>query len=254
MKQRNVKVGLCLLLLSNNLIGQNCHAEREYFPFLDMESQSNVVVTGSDFFGDGVACPPQYSNALSNRNFFTEDEQKLISEVLVKYTNVTASVAPTGTVLVRSYTTNDTVKARGKLFSFEKTVSRFQYTNSEAVEEVTISVWLFASFRTNGNDGYDVSINPTGGGSLLQFTQVKHGLANGFLAAFDDLKPQGSTWDYKRADFTRGTLSQFTQYTNGLVFGKYFIWNPRNGHLAVEAEFKKPCDFAKHRTDLNMAQ
>jgi hypothetical protein len=250
-----VLLELCLLLLCNTLIGQNYHAEGKYFPFLDQESQSNVVVSVEDFFGDGIPCPPQYTNTLSNTNLFTVTDHKLISEVLVKYTHVTTNLGPPGTELAHFCTTNYTVMARGRVFNGEKTVSLFRYTNAAAEEEVTIVAGgLLAEFRTKANDGYNVAIARSGAGSILRFGRIKDGLPDGYLAQFDDLMHQGETWDYTRADFSHSHLTEFTQYTNGLVFGKYLMWNPRNDNLILEADFKEPCDFQKHRTDLKMAQ
>ena len=42
------------------------------------------------------------------------------------------------------------------------------------------------------------------------------------------------------------------QYTNGMNIGKYLMWNPENGNLLMEADFKEPYDFEKHRTDQNL--
>jgi hypothetical protein len=39
------------------------------------------------------------------------------------------------------------------------------------------------------------------------------------------------------------------QYTNGMVIGRYFIWNAQTGRLLADAEFNEPYDMKKHRID-----
>ena len=88
----------------------------------------------------------------------------------------------------------------------------------------------------------------------MGFGEVKHGLPNGLFVRFEDLYPQGATWDFRLANFTNSVLEEYRQFTNGLVFGKFFMWNPRNNNLMLEAEFKVPFEFEKHRTDLRLIQ
>jgi len=48
-------------------------------------------------------------------------------------------------------------------------------------------------------------------------------------------------------DFLNNTLQTYMRYTNGLVIGKFLMWNPLNNRLIIEAEFKEPYDMEKHR-------
>ena len=98
------------------------------------------------------------------------------------------------------------------------------------------------------NDGYNVYIVRIGGGALLRFLKVKQDKVNGFMAEFNDAHEQGTTWDYKRATFSDSHLTEYMQITKGLTLGKFFMWNPKNGNLCIEAEFKEPYDFVKHQT------
>src|SRR5664280_2019698 len=94
------------VLLSGTLFGQT--SQRLYVPYLDKESQSNVIVTVESA---GEPCPPEYTNTLSNTNLFTPEEQKLIGDVFVKYKNVTTNSGPPGSILIGFYKTNRVVKA-----------------------------------------------------------------------------------------------------------------------------------------------
>jgi hypothetical protein len=129
-------------------------------------------------------------------------------------------------------------------------IALFQYTNCEAHEEVMIDKWMSSKFRDKSNDGYNVVITRTGGGSMLQFMEVKHDLINGLLITLVDTNAQGTTWDYRLANFNNSRLAEYRQYTNGMVLGRCFMWNFRNGNLTLEAEFKQPYDFEKHRSQI----
>lgn len=247
MKLRCSTFAICLILIIENGFGQT---NRLYLPFLDKESQSNVVVT---IWGD-QPCPPLYTNILSNTNLFTPEEQKVINEVFVKYKNVTTNSGPSGTVLTDLYKTNYIVKAMGRMFTNEICVANFRYTNFEANEEVGFGAGFSAKFRNKVDDGYNVFFTRTGGGTLLTFEEVKQNLTTGLLARFDDNHPQGITWNYRLADFDGSHLEEYRHYTNKMIIGKFFMWNPRNGNLMLEADFKEPYDFEKHRTDLRMLQ
>lgn len=253
MKRQYFLLSLTLLLSGESLFAQTNQTDSSYIPFLDKESQSNVIVTVSDFYGDGQPCPLKYTNVLSNTNLFTPEEQGLIKEAFVKYQHITTNSGPPGTELVNLYRTNFLIKAMDdRTVEVENWVARYQYTNSNAQEEVTIGRSLSAKFRTKANDGYNVYIVRIGGGALLRFLKVKQDKVNGFMAEFNDAHEQGTTWDYKRATFSDSHLTEYMQITKGLTLGKFFMWNPKNGNLCIEAEFKEPYDFVKHRTDLHV--
>ena len=246
MKLNQIVLSLSLLFLAENLFGQINQPVRLVIPGLDPASQSNVLVRICDLNG-GQLCPQAATNVLSNTNLFTLEEQRLIADVFLKYKNVTTNSGPAGTVLTGLYKTNSVVSARGKTVNVENWVAHFQHTNSEAHEEITIGRTLSAKWRNKSDDGYNVYFNWVGGGTTLRFMEVKQGLINGLFAEFVDLHQQGTTWDYKLASFDDGRLTEYRQYTNGMVLGKLFMWNARNGNLLVQAEFKEPYNWNKYR-------
>lgn len=215
-------------------------------PFLDEAGQSNVIVTVSDVLGNGQPCPAEYTNALSNTNLFAPEEQRLIREVFLRYADVTTNCGPHGTKLIALSKTNFVFQAMGQTVTNERWIGQFQYTNSDAKEEIAFGAGLLAKYRTKLGVGYNVSIARTGDGSILRFMTVKNDRINGVLVEFDDPHPQGMSWDYKRASFTNSILTEYRQYTNGMVFGKFFLWDI-NSHLMLAAEFKEPYDLEKHR-------
>jgi hypothetical protein len=232
-------------------LAQPNHSERSYIPFLDRESQSNIIVKVSDVFGEGQPCPKEYTNVLSNTNLFSLEEQRSIKHAFLIYTNVTTNSGPPGTILANHYKTNYAIKVMGRIVKVTNWISRFQYTNCEAHEEIMIGKGgILAKFRNGSNDGYNVYIDRTGGGSILQFMEVKQDLISGVLADFEDTHEQGTTWDYRLANFNNSRLAEYRQYTNGMVFGHYFVWNARNGNLIIESEFKQPYDFENHRVQI----
>ncbi len=254
MKPQHLIFSSFLILSAGILFGQSNQPGKLFVWFLDKESQSNIVVTVSDLDGRGQPCPPEYTNTLSNKNLFTLKEQKLINEVFEKYKNVTTNSGPPGTVLTGLYKTNYVIKAMNKTFEVENWIANFQYTNFDAHEQIKIGAGMLAEFRDKSNDGYEISLTRTGSGTLLGFGEIKHSLPNGLFARFTDPHAQGLTWDYKLADFSDSHLVEYRQCTNGLILGKFLMWNPRNNNLTLDAEFKEPYDFEKHRTDLKMFQ
>ena len=236
----------CTLSAQTPPRGQSNQA-RLFVPFLDRESQSNVNVSVD--FSVEQPCPPEFTNVLSNTNLFTSEEQRLIKEVFAKYKNVATNSGPPGSVLTDLHQTNYIIQAVGGSFKAEDWIAKFQYTNSDAYEVITFSGGVLARFRNGAKDGYNVSFVRTGGGTLLSFSQVKHDLPNGPFVRLSDLHPQGTTWDYRLANFDGSHLLEYNQQTNGMVLGKYLMWNP-NGKVMLEADFKEPYDLQKHRIDL----
>ena len=251
MKLRFILLNLSLLISAGNLFSQTNQAGKLIIPFLDIESQSNINITASDIFGNGQSCPTVFTNALSNTNLFTREEQKLISNAFVIYTKVTTNSGPPGAELVNLYKTNIVIKATSRTADVEQWVGRYQYTNSDAVEEVVFGAGMFARHRNKSNNGYNVYIGRIGTGSLFRFMEVKQGLINGLLVDFRDNHAQGISWDYRLANFNGNHLVEYRQCTNGMAFGKFFMWN-QIGNLIVEAEFKEPYDFEKHRVQLHL--
>jgi hypothetical protein len=229
-------------------------AERLFIPFLDPASQSNVTVTVSDF-GKGQPCPPEFTNSVSNTNLFTQEEQQMIQDIFVKYKNVTTNSGPPGTILINFYKTNFIIQPIywmktndwNRRRTNELWVSNFQYTNSESKEEIRFGGGISATFTDKLKNGYNASFAWVGDGTLLTVSEQKHGLHVGFLARFSDLHPQGISWDYRRADFSDAHLEEYMQMTNGMVLGKWLMWNPRDGNLMLEAESKEPYDWNNHR-------
>jgi hypothetical protein len=230
--------------------------ERLFIPLLDPASQSNVIVSVLSASDKGDPCPVQYYNVLSNTNLFTLEQRVTIKEALVKYKNVTTNSGPPGTVLISFYITNlvasppywvGTNAYWGKQHTNELWVSTFQHTNSGDQEEIKFGLGISAKFTNKSNDGYNVSIARTGNGSLLSFTERKHGSVTGLLVRFADVHAQGITWDRRLADFSEGRLEEYMQTTNGMAFGKWLLWNPTTGGLIMAADCKDPYDWNNHR-------
>jgi long-subunit fatty acid transport protein len=136
--------------------------------------------------------------------------------------------------------------------ALEEWVGRFQYTNIPAHEDVVIGSGMSAKFRSLSNNGYNISITRVGNGSILRFMEVNGNSINGVFAEFDDNHEQNTNWDFRLANFSDSRLVEYREYTNGMVLGKFLMWNPINGRLTLEAEFKQPYDLQKHRTDLHV--
>lgn len=253
----SIIVGFSLFVTGSLLAVDN--PDRFFIPFLDPASQSNVIVSVLSVFDKGDPCPAQYTNLLSNTNLFTPEQQITIKEALAKYKNVTTNSGPPGTILISCYRTNFIaaplywVETNAYWMAHRTNgmwVSVFQYTNSDAREEVRLGAGISARFTNNSNDGYTVSVAQTGSGSLLSFTERKHGSATGLLVRFADLHAQGIKWDRRLADFSDGHLQEYMQITNGMVLGKWLMWNPSTGGLVMAAECKEPYDWNNHRIKL----
>jgi len=243
------------LFASSKLFAVNS-SERLYIPGLEPASQSNLVVTVLSRLSKGDPCPMKYTNILSNTNLFTPEAQMTIAEVLGKYKKVTTNSGPSGSVLVNCYKTNLItpplywVAKNSDLMTYrtnEIWVSCFQYANLDAQEEIRFGAGLSARFTNKSNDGYTFSIVQTGSGSLLTFSEKKHGSATGLLVRFADLHAQGITWDRKLADFSDSHLEEYMQTTNGMMLGKWLVWDPSSGGLIWAAECKEPYDWNMHR-------
>jgi hypothetical protein len=234
MKLQRITLALTLLLPVGSLFGQTNKVDRLFIPFFDKESQSNIDVAVSDF-REGQLCTEECTNVISNTNLFTVKEHKMLEEVLEKYKHYldfTTNSGPSGAVLVSLYKTNVPLADIHSTNPYY--VALFRYTNSDANE----TIWLrgrsiSTSFRTKERDGYDVGILPMGGGLMLQFLQVKEGKHDGLFAVF-----------------VNSILEEYRRYSNEMVIGKYFMWNPRTGRLLLKADFTEPYDIKKHMIPL----
>jgi hypothetical protein len=221
-------------------------AENLVIPFLDPASQSNVVVRVCDW--NAPKPPgPELTNRLSNTNLFTPSQQREIQSVLDKYSRVSTNVPPAGSVLVQLYKTNQF----NGIVRTENWVALYRYTNCAAREQIIFDPGIAASFRDDNGNGYFVSINCVGNGSLLRFAEVKRGQSTGVLVTIEDHRPQGEKWSYQRSDFKEGSLMEYRQLTNGMILGKFIMWNPINGNLILDADFKEPYDINQHRIDFH---
>jgi hypothetical protein len=252
MKPRHLIHYLGMLFFASILSGQTNQVNKLFIPFLDKESQSNVIVSVSDLFNTGIPCPKQYTNVISNTNLFSLEEQSLLRDIFMKYRHVTTNSGPPGTQFAGRYKTNLIIKMKNKSVKAEEWVTRFQYTNLSAYEDLVIRSGISAKFRTLSSDGYNLSIVPSSDGSLLRFMEVKGDLANGVLVEFDDIHSLSTNRDFRLANFKGSHLVEYRNYINGMVLGKFLMWNPFNDQLLLEADFKEPYDFQKHRTDFQI--
>lgn len=245
MKLLFLLINLSFFTVVGNLYGQTNQADKLRIPFLDKESQSNVLAT---VLGE-QPCPLEFTNTLSNTNLFTLEQQNTIRKVFSKYKNTSTNYGPSGTVQTGLYKTNFLIRTEKGAADVETWVASFEYTNFEAHEEIRFGGGFSAKFRNGTNDGYNVFFTRTGNGTLLSFGEVKQNLISGLFVRFEDNHPQGMTWDYRLANFDGNHLEEYRYYTNRMICGKFFMWNPRNNNLMLKAEFKVPYDFEKHRTD-----
>lgn len=169
------------MCLAGNLFAQINTSKRMFVPFLDKESQSNVVVTFSDIF-NGKPCPAQYTNVLSNTNLFLPEEQALLRDIFLRYKTVTTRSGPPGTSLIRSYQTNF---INGKK-SNSNWVSNFQNTNLGTKEDLFFDAQTIcaARLKTKTGEGYTVVFYQEDGGLMFRLMQDRHGVRNGLLVQF----------------------------------------------------------------------
>jgi hypothetical protein len=232
MRLRNIIIKVSLIFCVGKIFGQTNQADRLLIPFLDDESQSNIIVTVSDLDGDGQPCPMEYTNLISNTNLFSVAEQKLLTEIPFKYKDVTTNSGPAGTVLISLYKTNIVIKVMDRTVKTENWVADFQYTNSEAREEIFFDgqTMTASRFQIKPNNGYTAVFFQEDGMSALRFMQVKQGLMDGLLV-----------------EFHGDHCVSYQHEIQGKAIGKFFMWNPLNNNLGLEAEFKEPYDLEKHR-------
>jgi len=214
---------LSLIISADTIFGQTNQLVRLFVPFLDKESQSNVIVKVSDIFGSGIPCSTQYINNLSNTNLFTPEEKGIIQEIFYKYKdyrNLTTNSGPPGTVLVGLSKTNYVIQG----MRLGNWVSQFKYTNSEAREEIRFGNGsITTKYLTESGNGYVFGIGPSGTGTTTYFTQLGQGKPNGF-----------------HLEFVNAELCKYARFTNEMIIGKYLMWNNLTGNMILEAEFMEP--------------
>ncbi len=229
--------GFAALFMVSTFVPQPCLAQKLVIDLLDESSQSNVIVTVSDWNRPGP-CPSKYTNLLSNTNLFTRVQQELLVAIPAKYRQVATNSAPPGSVLVRlnKVTFGDTVDKTGKIVHAEGILGHFAYTNSEAREDVLFSTdgrEKTVKYQAEPSSGYYARLIDN---SLCDYEEFKDGKLNGLFTGF--YQDRCYVW---------------LCFTNGKALGKCFLWGrrglgePVSSGLAVEAEFKEPYDFLKYQ-------
>jgi hypothetical protein len=235
---------VCLSSLAREISAQTNQLGRLFIPYLEQASQSNIIVHVCNLAGESTTVAT--TNALSNTNLFTKKQRSLIEDVFTKYSHITTNNGPSGTVHRGQYRTNYEVSALNQMFAIEGWVTRFQHTNTGAIEDIVFTKGLTALYRTKGNEGYNVSFMRTGSGTMLRFSEVSNGRLNGVFVGIEHLYLQRTNWDFRLADFSDGRLVEYRQHTNGMAFGKYLMWSARDGKLLIEAEFVEPYDWKQY--------
>jgi hypothetical protein len=219
---------LSLLISGTSLFIQASHAEQLIFPFLTLESQSNIIVTAN--FDHPKLCPPDYTNLISNTNFFSIAEQRNLKEAALKYKDVTTNSGPAGSVFKGWGLRQEKVEKWTNTFW----VACFTYTNSDAQEEIRqrASGYIVAKFRTRTGNGYNVSVI---NGSVFAYQEYKNGLLNGlYVILYDPSHPED-----------KEHCGMWARFLRGKILGKFLMWGQDN-KIVVEAEFLKPFDFLKY--------
>jgi len=211
---------LLLLLMAAHSHGQISNLSRAWshgIPGLDADSQTNISILVNELFSDRPPPypPPAYTNVLSNTNLFSVAEQQLLAGIPLKYKNVTTNTGPSGTVLVGLSNISNGWQAT------------FQYTNSDAREEITFAGMKTAKFRTKSDDGYYVNLSRRDG-SILNFHQIKGGVVDGLFVSFHE-----------------GRCASWMRFENGKAVGKWLLWGEQN-RLFLHAEFKEPYDIFRY--------
>jgi hypothetical protein len=229
--KRFILSGLCLAIVTGELLGQTNSPSRKLLFGFDAASQTDVDVIASGA-RDEVPCPPEYTNVLSNTNLFTRDEQKLLDEIALVYGNETSNSVPAGSVMVDFHATPmPTSWGTNWLW-----VAHLKFTNTDLTDEITPGGDLFRhKVRNKDGDGYDFNITPTlfhprsygeESGPEFWFQQIKHGVKDGLYV---NVIPGGH-------------CTKWMQFSNGWAVDKKLCWAAGSGELTVWAKFKKPFD------------
>src|SRR5579859_3425735 len=95
MKIQSVVVTFFLLCFAMGAFAQAKSSQQLVFPFLTLESQSNINVVAS--YEHPLPCPLEYTNLAFNTNLFSVSEQELLAGIPLKYTTVSTNSGPAGT-------------------------------------------------------------------------------------------------------------------------------------------------------------
>ncbi len=82
-----------ILLDAEKALGQTNYPARKFIENLDSASQTNIEVFAGGM-NDEQPCPPEYTNAISNTNLFSVEEQKFLEEIPTKFGRVTTNSGP----------------------------------------------------------------------------------------------------------------------------------------------------------------
>jgi len=206
------------------IFAQPNQSKRLFFPFLNLESQTNIVVVAT--WEHPQVCSMEYTNLISNTNLFSVTDQKLFQEITLKYRGVATNQGPVGTVFKE---TGFRQWKAGKLIKIFPIVC-FVYTNSAAQEEIAFSDRaFFAKYRTQQGDGYDVQFID---GSLNEYQEYKNGVLDGLCTIFGGNVNHCNIW---------------ARFVKGKIVGKFIMWG-EDGLIRLEAEFNTPFDYLKNQT------
>jgi len=244
MNQLRLLITLVFVFSAGEQFAGSVETNRLLIPFLDPRSQSNVVVTVSELQGSGRLCPLEVTNVVSNTNLFTSKERELLEQVSVKYRDVTTNSGPPGSILLTLDKTNCVIPIVNVTNAFWRAV--FWYTNLGAYEEVVFVPGLSARFESRSGDGYIVGFGNVAGHLSMVFEQTTFGVANGLRVECNDMQRAVGRAGMLPTEFTNQHVTTYQHLTNGLTIGKYFMWNPSNNNLVLQAEFKEPYDMKEH--------
>ena len=223
------------------------------FPYLDNEGQSNVVVSIHDE-GGGVPSPERYENRLTNGFLFSAVEQEMIRSAFRRYKNTSILHGPSGEEVAGKTSSNLVTSARGRITTNKSLFVTFVSTNFAATD--TVEFWgtmpVSVTHRTKKGDGYNLTYVKTGHGVMARLSSVTNGVKNGPYAIFEEVTPRPPPQNPNAYDYSDFPLTEYRRYSNGLVIGKFLMWNPTNDFLFLSADFIKPCALEKHRTDLSI--
>lgn len=215
-------LGLGLLMVCNLGFSQSVEPGRLCYPFLTIESQSNLVFTADA--DHPRACPVELTNVISNTNLFTVAEQQKLKEVELKYQNISTNAGAAGSV----FTGMQMRQWRLGEFTDKFLVACFKYTNSQATDELRIFDCR-VRYRTESGAGYDVRMSR---GRLVQYQEYAGGVLNGLFV--------DSTFD-------RAHCNSLARFTDGKMVGRFLNWS-KNGEIVMDIYFKEPFDFLKYQT------
>jgi hypothetical protein len=231
MKQKALILVLALLLSTSNLLCQTNHPAKRIIGNPGNTGQNGVQVIVSGM-ADAVPCPPEYNNVISNTNLFTPDEQELLNRIPIEYGYVTSNTGPTGSILV-SHEAWPMLTEWGTNWEW---VTRFQFTNSDFLDEVRPGGDLLRNkVRNKAGDGFDLNIIRNrpgssgfggGDGPDYWFQQIKHGVKDGLFVEVEN----------------GDRCMQWIRFSNGMAVDKELFWDANHPRLILWKKFTEPYD------------